>query len=560
MRKMFHLVFPMLIAMTWLLSCCGRSQDERLTAADSLMRHAADSALTVLSRMDQQGFTYDADRAYHALLLTQARYRCYEPATSDSLIDVALNYYKLHKGDREKLTRAYIYKGAVMEELGHHDEAMRYFKEAQATVSPDDHFNQGDINLRLGNIYRNQIVADSSDITFFKEALRHFEQVPDSFYILTCLAEIGSSYNKNNPDSVMPYLSRADAMSRRLNDAGLLAINQIFIAEHKMYSHNVQDVDTAKQIALNLQSEKASLDADNLKEAQLIAALTLAKQNKPDSAQLYLSEAGGHLQSAADTIFYYRCCAEAARSRGDINRYHFYNEKAVYHADSCMQNDMQFKLKDIESRYDNEKLNNEKLRYRNLMTAAVLGSLLALCALAVVLLLISKRNARQRQRLMESEDIIERLRGDVANMQTRLDNQLGMNENLKATISRQIDTFAQLVEQHRKEFTKNPSKFDELFRKSYSVKQPDGSFWEGLRDYADSTFNGIVSRSVESCPSLTERDLNFLSLCCCELPPTVIMVCMGYNEIHSVYNKKRRLALALGRSDKLEEYIAEFKH
>jgi hypothetical protein len=38
------------------------------------------------------------------------------------------------------------------------------------------------------------------------------------------------------------------------------------------------------------------------------------------------------------------------------------------------------------------------------------------------------------------------------------------------------------------------------------------------------------------------------------------MVCMGYNESHSVYNKKRRIAEALQLDCSLDEYIQHFKH
>ena len=233
-----------LAAVCWLGGCRGhQNYDNNLTAADELMKHDVDSALATLSALQPSCLTHDADRAYHALLLTEARYRCYIPATSDSLINVALDYYERHGEERDKLTRAYIYKGAVMEELGENREAMQYYKTALSQVAADDYFNQGYIRLRIGNIYRDNLVADSADITMFKEALNYFEQAPDSFYMVTCLAEIGSSYGKNNLDSVLHYLYRADTLATTLHADQLRAINRIFIAEHLMYSRDLKEVD-----------------------------------------------------------------------------------------------------------------------------------------------------------------------------------------------------------------------------------------------------------------------------------------------------------------------------
>ena len=109
--------------------------DERLTAADSLMKGDADSALAMLEALPIGDLHTGRDSAYRDLLLTQARYRAYVTATSDSDINRALAWFRAHPADREKLTRAYIYKGAVMEELSKPDSAMLYYKHAEATAA-----------------------------------------------------------------------------------------------------------------------------------------------------------------------------------------------------------------------------------------------------------------------------------------------------------------------------------------------------------------------------------------------------------------------------------------
>lgn len=59
-----------------------------------------------------------------------------------------------HQGEREKLTRALIYKGAVMEELGHPDSAMHYYKTAEAAAHEKDYANLGQINTRIADVFR----------------------------------------------------------------------------------------------------------------------------------------------------------------------------------------------------------------------------------------------------------------------------------------------------------------------------------------------------------------------------------------------------------------------
>ena len=42
-----------------------------------------------------------------------------------------------------------------MDELGHPDSAMIYYKTAEANAAPDDYSNLGFINLRIANLYQN---------------------------------------------------------------------------------------------------------------------------------------------------------------------------------------------------------------------------------------------------------------------------------------------------------------------------------------------------------------------------------------------------------------------
>ena len=532
--------------------------DQRLTDADSVLRHRPDSALQLLDSIPPASLTRQSDRAYHALLLSQARYRCYVTATSDSTINIALDYYQRHKGETEKLTRAYIYKGAVMEELGEPEEAMTYYKKAMSAVSSDDYFNQGYIRLRIGRIYRDNMVADSSDIILFKQSLKYFKMVPDSFYILGCLSDIGSSYVKFNKDSMLAYLEQASELAKQLHEDEESQSAMRYIAEMKMVSDKPADIETAKRIAL--QQLKEPINKLEQNHLLMIAAYTLAKQNKTDSASLFLKQLPSEgLSIPGERVFYDLCLAQMALSRGDIKQYQHYYEQANHLSDSLTTNEVQQQLRDVEAKYDNEMLKYETLRYKTFWIISSLLACLIVSVLTIFLIILKKKSARRKRQLEESHDAMERMANDTARLTSQLKENQMMSDDLKQVIHHQISVFTQLVEQHYTTFAHSPKKFSELFKKSYDVNQPDSSFWTGLRAYADSTCGGIITQTMASCPDLVETDANFLSLYCCDLPTTVIMVCMGYNEAHSVYNKKRRIAELLSLDGNLDEYILHFK-
>lgn len=562
-RTLIYIVMGIALMTGSLAGCQGEkkaTQDERLSAADSILhRNDPDSALRLLSAIDGAKMPNAGDRAYHALLLTQAQYRCYVDITSDSTIDVALDYYKRHSSEQEKLTRAYIYKGAVTEVLGDPEAAMDYYKQACSTAAHDDHFNLGYATMRIGSLYRDYLVTDSSDITIIKEALHHFEQVPDSFYIVTCLSTIGGSYAAyNQKDSAIIYLEHAAALARTLHLQSLEQKTLIYLADLKMFSDDVRDIEEAKALALSV-LENEFCPQDRRDHLFLVSAYTLAKLNKPDSASIYLSQVSNSSLNDNLRVLNYRCLAEIARCHGDINQYEHHFVQANHLADSLVANEQQRQLRDVEAKYDNEALRYKALRDKTKWQLLLMGSLLAVSLLAIAWLVTARKSARRKRQIAANQDTIERLQNDASRLKSQLAENHAMGEGLKATIRNQIDAFTQLVELHYTQFSRRPKKFDELFQKTYDVNQPDLSFWTGIRAYADSTCNGIISRTLEKYPSVTENDARFMSLCCCDLPTTVVMVCMGYKDVHSVYNKKHRIEVKLGDDQKFDDYLEQYR-
>lgn len=121
-----------------MFSCTAPHKDvHRLLAeADSLVWTNADSALHLLASLSHPEWLEGEARAHHALLLTQARYRCYLPSVSDSLIDTALKYYRSHPEMADRLAASWYYKGALMKERkAPLDSTITAYKEAEALIS-----------------------------------------------------------------------------------------------------------------------------------------------------------------------------------------------------------------------------------------------------------------------------------------------------------------------------------------------------------------------------------------------------------------------------------------
>ena len=85
MKKLLMVISLLVVLVAAVTGCGGAHRyDARLVAADSLMQPAPDSALALLEALPIDSLPDESNRAYRDLLLTQARYRCYVTATSDS--------------------------------------------------------------------------------------------------------------------------------------------------------------------------------------------------------------------------------------------------------------------------------------------------------------------------------------------------------------------------------------------------------------------------------------------------------------------------------------------
>ena len=98
-------------------SCKERPElSSTLDRAETLIWESPDSALQLLEALPTSKRIDEESRARHALLLSQARYRCYIPTTSDSLINIALEYYQRRSDKTDELATAWFYKAALAKE------------------------------------------------------------------------------------------------------------------------------------------------------------------------------------------------------------------------------------------------------------------------------------------------------------------------------------------------------------------------------------------------------------------------------------------------------------
>ena len=155
------------------------------------MQSQPDSALNILRGISMENFAAQADSAYYALLLTQARDKNYVVQTDDSLIRYAVAYYD-KTNDVRMQAKAHYYWGCVYRDMNRQAEAIREFLiAAPLTEKAKEKRQLGLIYNNIGYIYTIQDFNEKAD-SIYRLVEGIAEELKDTILWAEALSKQGS--------------------------------------------------------------------------------------------------------------------------------------------------------------------------------------------------------------------------------------------------------------------------------------------------------------------------------------------------------------------------------
>ena len=145
-----------LLTLISFFSCSKKNSDISiiLDKAENCMEEHPDSSLNILNTLQLNSLTVKEDRARYALLKSMALDKNYVDVTSDSLISIALDFYKRYGSPDYKL-KAFYYNGKVKMYAGDYEGAMENYIMAEKYISDaSDYIAIGRLYNAKMNVYR----------------------------------------------------------------------------------------------------------------------------------------------------------------------------------------------------------------------------------------------------------------------------------------------------------------------------------------------------------------------------------------------------------------------
>ena len=205
-----------LLAFIIFFSCHQVSQQHPiLEQAEKVMSEHPDSALFLLEQVAAPEKMPERDYATWCLLITEARDKNYIEHTSDSLINVAIQYFEKKK-DINRLAEAYYCQGRVLSELSVSEEALTaYLKAKELVRETSDRDLEARINNHLGTLYwENRKFKES--LVCYQKSYRNYKICRDTIGIINTMQNIGECMRESGQlDSAYHYLDGALKLARQ---------------------------------------------------------------------------------------------------------------------------------------------------------------------------------------------------------------------------------------------------------------------------------------------------------------------------------------------------------
>lgn len=411
-------IFAFALALTGFLASCGKFNDRMggiLSRAESVMDSCPDSAVRTLGEITNPRWLSRPNRALYCLLSTQAASKVGQPLPSDSLINVAVNYYSRHLKDPHAIL-AYYYQSKALQGV---DEKARLETLLSAeSLIPEcrDDGVAGTIYFYLGKAYQKQYV-DSVAKRYYKKALMHYKksgQAKNEFYALHSLGW-SHLYMKNFAEAEKNFQA-ALTIAEDLCDS--LCLDAVYSFLSNMYNW-LDKYDEAKECVVKcIEFNKGN--------AMIRHYVSLGdvyfRQGQLDSAKFfyncYLSNKPLDTAKAVGVLYdLYRLESQRHSFQEALDAFEEYHKMYLAINDRNERNS----IIEIRQRYDSERLNSQRqqliIRNRTLLIGFLAMLLIAVASVSTYKVVVAKKNKRI------SDDMVKLREAEIANQQKTIDNQ-----------------------------------------------------------------------------------------------------------------------------------------
>jgi len=577
MKTPFSIRITFFFFISILAVSCHRDSDVlkmTFSKVEKCMDLCPDSALNILKGIPDPEKLRGESQATYALLMTQAMDKNYMKFSSDSLIDLALNYYTITQNKPIMYAKTLFYHGRVMLELDKEEEALKSFLAAKDIYERNQNLKMLALIIEeIGMINRRQELYGDA-LSNFREALAIHKQVKDSLGIISVSQNIARVYLfKSQWDSCSFYYNNALDITVRKNLPEISILHELGILYRSM-----QELPEAERYFLAAYEKEAD------EEKKYMECLSLGylymQMGQTENARKYL-KMSAKSSKAYTQISAFDCLYFLEKDIDNFEEAIVYHELADSITNAMEEINSRELIASLQKKYENEKLRNDNLQMKVRYTNFILWGTIAFLFVVACMCYYYYKNRNNKKKIAEielqiqdNEEEIERYRQEIEDIQISKDLMLEENRTKVGELNGKIVLLTmqnKTLSEHLKErggelnVGISSGSFIHAFRLLLAIKEGTlrGKLSNEERQKLFSLFDLIywnyVSRLLDRAPTLTKHDLEI----CCFLKFGLTheeLSCIFHTTPDSVTRAKGRLKGRLGISpqDDLDSFLKEF--
>lgn len=547
MMKYTQITFQLIGKLFLFIALAGCQQNDKYTAlllqADSIMNVRPDSALALLNLIQFPQEMKTADRALYSLLFTQAEQKNRISHTNDSLIRIAVDYYK-DKDDKEQETKAYYYLGCVYQDIGDIVGATDAFLKA-LNINPqviNDTERLTMIYENLAECYQSQGFYDKAMEMYrisYKTNINHNEEKN----ILFSLQGIGEVFMYQHQwDSAAYYYNEIIEKSRAIGDSSWISIGISNLA-HVYY--NQKKYPEAYHTALKSIHNNNEDKENEITSKYILLGDILIQLGQYDSARYYLSlnsiKEDPFLRASRHFSLY-----ELEKKCGKYKEATQYIDTYTTLYDSLREEKNKEEIAKLINSYTIERYKREiSEKQKHQTRISISFSILIIISILFIFLMIDRHRKQEYIGLHKS---LMKKRGEIMKMQEEL-NSMDMNHSPNSI--QEKENKQNILKQLQKEkFYYSIQLFQKTsyYKTIQELKQKrrieEKVFTSGERellwDCIYQIFSDTMSYLKAQCPELTREDLLYCIFYLLGYSNSIIIICAGSNA-NALKSRKNRL-------------------
>ncbi|MBR5183598.1 MAG: tetratricopeptide repeat protein, partial [Bacteroidales bacterium] len=390
-RIMKYMLSVMFSFALFFVSCSDNRSVKELGKMETLMQEDPVKVLETLENIDERTLKGGKAKALYALLYSQAKDKNWIDETDDSLISIAVNYFKESNDTYHKFL-SYFYCGRVYQNAGNLAKAIISFTKAEEMVTDMcDFYYVGLLYANLGLLYQD-INNYTKSLEAFENAFKYYSNAGKHHHSMYAKLNMGNILlNMKQYDTAEHYLEEVRDWSFGNKD------NIICKDSFRMLVSLYMQTENMEKLKRMFDSKYYDVCKDDVKLLQYEAYMSALVHDYRES-EVYMSRAWEKASNSKDSATLYHRAYTISKLMGDYKKALVNHEQLLYIQDTIVSRQLQHPILVAQKDYYKEEARHKAMKLKQNSDKLIIISVASFIFLILMIIIHTYRiQAKQKK-------------------------------------------------------------------------------------------------------------------------------------------------------------------